>query len=147
MANYIKNTDFASKDALLSGNPAKIIKGTEIDTEYNDIAIAISTKADLVSPTFTGTPLAPTANSGTNNTQIATTAFVSTAVSAATGALGTMSTQNANNVSISGGTITSTTINSNTVGSNSVGNRTVQSTSAGVPSNSSGSDGDIIYQY
>ena len=53
------------------------------------------------SPTFTGTPLAPTASPGTNTTQIATTAFVT----AATGTLGTMSTQNANNVAITGGTI------------------------------------------
>jgi hypothetical protein len=35
----------------------------------------------LASPTFTGTPLAPTAIAGTSTTQIATTAFVSTAVS------------------------------------------------------------------
>lgn len=80
MASYVKATDFASKDALLSGDPGKIIKGTEIDTEFNAIAVAISTKADLVSPTFTGTPLAPTANSGTNTTQIATTAFVTAAL-------------------------------------------------------------------
>lgn len=39
-------------------------------------------KADLKSPTFTGTPLAPTAAAGTNNTQIATTAFVQNAISA-----------------------------------------------------------------
>ena len=32
--------------------------------------------AALASPTFTGTPLAPTASAGTNTTQIATTAFV-----------------------------------------------------------------------
>lgn len=76
MTDYVKATDFASKDALLSGNPAKVIKGTEIDTEYNAIAVAVATKADLVSPTFTGTPLAPTAASGTNTTQIATTAYV-----------------------------------------------------------------------
>jgi hypothetical protein len=54
------------------------------------------------SPTLTGTPLAPTAAPGTNTTQIATTAFVT----ASTGTLGTMSTQNANNVAITGGTIT-----------------------------------------
>ena len=36
-------------------------------------------KANILSPTFTGTPLAPTASLGTNNTQIATTAFVSSA--------------------------------------------------------------------
>lgn len=51
-------------------------------------------KADLASPTLTGTPAAPTATAGTNTTQIATTAFVSTAVSnlvgAAPGALDTL---------------------------------------------------------
>ena len=36
----------------------------------------VSTKANIASPTFTGTPLAPTASSGTNTTQVATTAFV-----------------------------------------------------------------------
>lgn len=41
---------------------------------------AISTKANIASPTFTGTPAAPTAAAGTNTTQIATTAFVKTAV-------------------------------------------------------------------
>jgi hypothetical protein len=76
MSNYTKATNFASKDALSTGNPAKVIKGTEIDAEYTAIASAISSKADSNSPTFTGTPLAPTASVGTNTTQIATTAFV-----------------------------------------------------------------------
>lgn len=40
----------------------------------------LSAKADLASPEFTGTPTAPTATSGTNTTQIATTAFVQSAV-------------------------------------------------------------------
>jgi hypothetical protein len=40
----------------------------------------ISGKANIASPTFTGTPAAPTATAGTNTTQIATTAFVTTAV-------------------------------------------------------------------
>jgi hypothetical protein len=44
------------------------------------------TLAPLASPTFTGTPAAPTASSGDNTTQIATTAFVTTAVAASTGA-------------------------------------------------------------
>jgi hypothetical protein len=60
-----------------------------------------------VSPTFTGTPLSTTAAPGTNTQQIATTAFVGAAITAQ--GLGTMSTQNANNVSITGGTITGIT--------------------------------------
>jgi hypothetical protein len=87
MSNYVKATNFAVKDGLASGNPSKIIKGTEIDTEYNSIASAISSKADLNSPTFTGTPAAATASAGTSTTQIATTAFVTTAIAAATAAL------------------------------------------------------------
>ena len=83
MANYIKATNFTAKDALPTGNPGKIIKGTEIDVEYTAIATAIGSKADTNSPTFTGTPTAPTATAGTNNTQIATTAFVASSAASA----------------------------------------------------------------
>jgi hypothetical protein len=76
MSNYSKLTNFASKDSLASGNPLKVIKGTEIDDEFESIETAVGTKADLSSPAFTGTPTAPTASAGTNSTQIATTAFV-----------------------------------------------------------------------
>jgi len=76
LSDYIKLTDFAGKDALASGNPSKIVKGTEIDDEFAEIAVHIATKGDIASPTFTGTPTAPTASSGTTTTQIATTAFV-----------------------------------------------------------------------
>lgn len=62
MSNYTKATNFAVKDTLASGNPAKIIKGTEIDTEYNAIQTAVGTKADTASPTFTGTVTAATVN-------------------------------------------------------------------------------------
>ena len=55
MSNYTKSTNFATKDALASGNPLKIVKGTEIDTEFNNIATAVATKADLSGPSFTGT--------------------------------------------------------------------------------------------
>ncbi len=60
MSNYSKTTNFAVKDTLASGNPAKIIKGSEINTEYDNIATAVATKADTASPTFTGTATAPT---------------------------------------------------------------------------------------
>jgi hypothetical protein len=82
MSDYTKSTNFASKDNLSSGNPLKIVKGTEIDTEFNNIQTAIATKADLASPTFTGTPTLPsgtiatTQSSTDSSTKIATTAFV-----------------------------------------------------------------------
>jgi hypothetical protein len=88
MSNYTKSTNFATKDSLPSGNPLKIVKGTEIDTEFNNIQTAIATKADLVSPTFTGTPTLPTGtiavtqSSGNSTTAIATTAFVQAALAA-----------------------------------------------------------------
>jgi hypothetical protein len=143
MSNYVKATNFATKDTLPTGDSNKIVKGTEIDNEFNSIAGAISSKADIASPTFTGTPAAPTATAGSNTTQIATTAFVKGEITTATGSLGTMSTQNANAVAITGGTVAGITgsINSVTPGTNARGNRTI---SGGGPSG--GSDGDIWYQ-
>ena len=84
MSNYSKLTNFASKDSLASGNPLKVIKGTEIDDEFENIETSIATKGDLASPTFTGIPAAPTATTGTSSTQIATTAFVSNTMAART---------------------------------------------------------------
>ena len=46
MADYTKSTNFATKDNLSSGNAAKIVKGTELDTEFNNIATSIATKQD-----------------------------------------------------------------------------------------------------
>jgi hypothetical protein len=82
MSNYVKATNFATKDTLPTGDSNKIVKGTEIDNEFNALAGAISSKADLASPALTGTPTAPTATSGSNTTQIATTAFVTAALGA-----------------------------------------------------------------
>ena len=60
MTNYVKSTNFATKDNLASGDPLKIVKGTEINTEFDNIAVAVATKAELASPTFTGTVTIPT---------------------------------------------------------------------------------------
>lgn len=81
MSNYTKATNFATKDTLPTGDSNKIVKGTEIDNEFNSISGAISSKSDIASPTFTGTPAAPTATAGSNTTQIATTAFVTASLS------------------------------------------------------------------
>lgn len=61
-------------------NRTKYLKG-QVDTINRD-RTGYATKA---SPEFTGFPTAPTANSGTNNTQIATTAFVKNAIAALVG--------------------------------------------------------------
>ena len=62
MTDYTKTTNFAAKDSLPSGNANKIVKGAEIDTEFNNIATASATKANIASPTFTGTVTIPTAD-------------------------------------------------------------------------------------
>jgi hypothetical protein len=54
MSNYTKTTNFASKDNLSPGNPLKIVKGTEIDTEFNNIQTAVGTKTDNASANITG---------------------------------------------------------------------------------------------
>lgn len=84
-SNTITNIGDSS---IASGiDAAKIGAGTVSNTEFgyldgvtSAIQTQIAAKAPLASPTFTGTPAAPTATAGTNTTQLATTAFVTTAV-------------------------------------------------------------------
>ena len=89
MSNYTQSTNFATKDALTSGDPLKIVKGTEINTEFVNISVAIATKADLASPTFTGSPVLPTGTTGVtqsannNSTALSTTAYTDAAITAA----------------------------------------------------------------
>ena len=79
MSNYTKTTNFLAKDSLPENDSGKIIKGSEFDTEFNELQIHVQTKADLASPALTGVPTAATASPGTNTTQLATTAFVTAA--------------------------------------------------------------------
>ena len=67
-------------DSSLSSSSTNPVQNKVINT-------ALSAKAPLASPTFTGTPKAPTAAAGTNTTQIATTAFVKAAVDTAVSGL------------------------------------------------------------
>lgn len=64
--------------------------GTSAMTASSTIPISdVIGAAPLASPTFTGTPSAPTATAGTNTSQIATTAFVTSAVASVSGGGGT----------------------------------------------------------
>ena len=54
MSDYTKTVDFAVKDTLVSGDSLKIVKGTEIDTEYLNIQTAIATKVEAHSGHHTG---------------------------------------------------------------------------------------------
>ena len=58
MSNYTKTTNFLVKDGLAAGSPAKLIKGSEFDVEFNAIQTSIATKANLISPAFTGSATA-----------------------------------------------------------------------------------------
>lgn len=54
MSNYTPITDFAEKDDLASGDPLKVVRGTEIMAEFEAIELAVATKANAASPVFTG---------------------------------------------------------------------------------------------
>ncbi len=101
MADYNKATNFTAKDGLPTGNAGKIVKGAEIDTELSAVSNAIASKSDINSPTFTGTPAAPTASAGTNTTQVATTAHVFA--------------ERTNTATLTNKTLTSPTINTPTI--------------------------------
>jgi microcystin-dependent protein len=76
----IVNADINASAAIagtkLAFAPAGSVAATTVQAAIEELD---TEKAPLASPTFTGTPAAPTATAGTNTTQVATTAFVSTA--------------------------------------------------------------------
>jgi hypothetical protein len=73
LTDYVKSTNFAIKDGLASGNAAKVVKGTEIDVEFNNIASAISSKLDASNPTISGN-ITVTGNVTTNALVVGTQA-------------------------------------------------------------------------
>ena len=118
MSDYAKTTNFASKDNLTSGNPAKIVKGTEIDTEFNNIATAIATKqdydADLAAFALktapTGDVVGTTDSQGLTNktlTNPTVTNYVESVV-----AIGTVTT--ASTISLTSGTVQTATLTAST---------------------------------
>ena len=54
MSNYTKTVDFAIKDGLVTGDPLKIVRGTEIDAEYQNIQTAVATRIEAHSGHHTG---------------------------------------------------------------------------------------------
>jgi hypothetical protein len=116
VSNYTQSTNFATKDALSSGDPLKIVKGTEINTEFVNIAVAVATKADLISPTFTGSPVLPTGttgvtqSAGNNTTALATTAYTDAAITAERTATVTLTNKTLTSPSLSSPTLTGTPV-------------------------------------
>lgn len=78
MTNYTKSTNFATKDTLTSGDPLKIVKGTEINTEFDNIQTAVNSKADTASPTFTTPSLGVATATSINKVTITAPATSST---------------------------------------------------------------------
>ena len=55
MSNYTNHTNFVAKHTSVIVHPAKVVKGSEVGAEFDAIAVAVATKSDSASPTFTGT--------------------------------------------------------------------------------------------
>ena len=53
MSDYTKTVNFAAKDSLSTGNSNKVVRGSEIDTEFNNIATAVATKLNSSGAVFT----------------------------------------------------------------------------------------------
>jgi hypothetical protein len=68
-------------DNLYSGPGTSGLTNLEIDGNFHALKLAVNTKADLASPTFTGVPVVPTASVGTSTTQAASTEFAQQAAS------------------------------------------------------------------
>ena len=108
--NQVATTAFVQteKDSpIFTGSPTA--PTAVYGTNSTQLATTAFVQAEKVSPTFTGVPRAPTALAATANTQIATTAFVVDALTGSGRLLGTIATQNANAVSITGGSISNIT--------------------------------------
>jgi len=98
MSNYTLAVNWSGKDALSDSDAAKVISGSDFNTEFTTVRTAVNSKADTNGNsgedfainngtvagtlTVTGVPTIPTASQGTNTTQAASTAFVTTAVAA-----------------------------------------------------------------
>ena len=112
MSNYTKSTNFASKDNLSSGNPLKIVKGTEIDTEFNNIATAIATKIDSDAELAVwATKTAPSGDTvGTTDTQTLTNKTIAYGSNTLTDVVGVSATQTLTNKTLTTPTLTNPTV-------------------------------------
>ena len=81
MSDYTLAVNWSGKDALSDSDSAKVISGSDFNTEFTTIRTAVNSKANLngsASESFSAT----TAVASTNTTQVATTAYVTTAIAA-----------------------------------------------------------------
>lgn len=106
MSNYTKITDFAAKDTLPTGSAGKVIRGSEFETEFDNIATAITSKANKDGETLVNVNIDSGTIDGTNiGANVAGTGDFTTL---------TASTLTATTADINGGTIDSTVIGGTT---------------------------------
>jgi hypothetical protein len=96
VSNYTQSTNFATKDSLPSGDPLKIVKGTEINTEFVNISVAIATKLDATAGTISGATIN---NSTIGATTPSTGAFTTLSASGTTALSGTTTLSGATTLS------------------------------------------------
>ena len=99
MSNYTIAVAWSGKDALSDSDANKVISGADFNTEFTAVQTAVNTKADLAgsaSQAFSAT----TATSGTNTTQVATTAFVQAQYAYPVGAIFTTTVAYANSAAV-----------------------------------------------
>jgi hypothetical protein len=82
MSDYNLQIAWSGKDALADSDPDKVVSGGDFNTEFLAVKTAVNSKADLANTSQVVT--AATASAGTNTNQVATTAFVTAAMTAAT---------------------------------------------------------------
>jgi len=98
MSNYTLAVNWSAKDGLSDSDAAKVISGSDFNSEFTTIRTAINSKANLngdatedfasnnatIAGTLavTGVPTVPTQSAGNNTTRVASTAFVTAAVAA-----------------------------------------------------------------
>jgi len=98
MSDYTLAVNWSGKDALSDSDAAKVISGSDFNTEFTTVRTAVNSKADTNGDsgenfasnnatvagtlTVTGIPTIPTAATSTNTTQAASTAMVQAAIDA-----------------------------------------------------------------
>ncbi len=144
MSDYSKITNFLSKDSLSLNDPAKYVKGSEIDAECNAIAASIATKADTASPTLTTPTMSSPTITGTITAAIAnfsglvTAALGLTVSGAAFNSRGITDNATAKALTLSGSGANSVTI------SNSASNPTIGTSGGALQFSSAGNLGLIV---
>ena len=122
MSNYVKSTNFTAKDSLPTGDANKVIRGSEFDTEFNALQVSSATKANLGSPTFTGTAtFADVTVTGTADLSAASVTIDinggtidNAIIGGTTPAAGTFTSLVATTADINGGTVDGTVIGGST---------------------------------